>query len=107
MLVVFISSPYTLGDKADNVQRQIEMAHTLLDYGYCPVAPLLSHYLEQWHPRPWEEWMEMDMALLARCDALLRLAGESRGADREVAEARRLGIPVVFSVEQLTQMGGV
>lgn len=107
MQIIFISSPYTIGNQLDNVQRQVEAAHTLMDYGYAPLAPLLSHYLEQWRSRPWEEWMEIDFVLLAKCDALLRLDGESRGADLEVAEARRLGIPVVYSVDELTQIGGV
>lgn len=107
MRVIFISSPYTLGNQLDNVQRQVEAAHTLMDYGYAPIAPLLSHYLEQWRSRPWEEWIEVDLMLLSRCDAVLRLEGESQGADLEVAEARRLNIPVYFSIESLTQNGGV
>jgi hypothetical protein len=32
--------------------------------------------------------------LLARCDALLRIPGESRGADLDVARAKELGLPV-------------
>lgn len=107
MQVIFVSSPYTLGDVSENVQRQVEMAHRLMDYGFAPIAPLLSHYLELWRSRPWEEWMEVDLELVSRCDALLRLEGESRGADMEVAEARRLGIPVYFDFEALTQdLGG-
>ena len=55
--IVFISSPYTKGDVQANVDRQRIMAHQLLDLGYCPIVPLLSHYLEEIHPRPWDEWM--------------------------------------------------
>jgi hypothetical protein len=39
--------------------------------------------------------------LLARCDALLRIAGESRGADLDVARARELGLPVFRDVNEL------
>lgn len=106
MLLVYIASPYTLGDKDFNVTRQIEMAHKLLDWGYCPLWPLSSHYLEEWRSRPYEDWLEMDFALLSRCDVLLRLEGESAGADREVAEATRLNIPVVFSIEELAKAVG-
>lgn len=104
MLLVYIASPYTIGDKRLNVERQIEMAHQVLDYGYCPVWPLSSHYLEQYRSRPYEEWLEMDFELISRCDALLRLEGESLGADREVVEATRLGIPVVCSIEDLAKV---
>jgi len=39
--------------------------------------------------------------LLSRCDAVLRLPGESRGADQDVRLARERGLPVYFSLEEL------
>lgn len=39
--------------------------------------------------------------LLERCDAVLRLPGQSRGADLDVARARELGLPVYFDIEEL------
>ena len=39
--------------------------------------------------------------LLSHCDAVLRLEGESSGADRMVAVARGLGLPVYFSLEEI------
>ncbi|MFE0860434.1 DUF4406 domain-containing protein [Streptomyces rochei] len=39
--------------------------------------------------------------LLARCDAVLRLPGESVGADQDVALARRRGQPVYHDVAQI------
>ncbi|PJI97653.1 hypothetical protein CLU85_2446 [Acidovorax sp. 69] len=39
--------------------------------------------------------------LLSRCDAVLRLPGESRGADMGVARARARGLPVVHHVDEL------
>lgn len=39
--------------------------------------------------------------LLSRCDAVLRIAGASRGADLDVARARELGLPVYFDVDAL------
>lgn len=39
--------------------------------------------------------------LLSHCDAVLRLKGESSGADRMVAVARGLGLPVYFSLEDI------
>jgi len=104
MLLIYIASPYSTGDKLENVTRQIEMAHILLDYGYAALWPLSSHYLELFRSRPYDEWLEMDFALLSRCDALLRLEGESIGADLEMKEAARLGIPIVFSVDELRRI---
>jgi hypothetical protein len=96
-----------MGDKLENVTRQIEAAHMLMDYGYVPVTPLIiGHYMEQLRERPYDEWMEACFTWLWRCDALLRLEGESYGADAEVAEASRMGIPIVFSIEELSRVVG-
>jgi hypothetical protein len=39
--------------------------------------------------------------LLECCDAVLRIPGESRGADLDVARARELGLPVYNDVSEL------
>lgn len=106
MLLIYVASAYTRGNKDYNVQRQIEAAHTLMDYGYATIWPLSSHYLELFRSRPYDEWLELDFALLSRCDALLRLEGDSTGADLEVKEATRLGIPVFYNVESLRALEG-
>lgn len=43
----------------------------------------------------------MGNAVLERCDAVLRLPGESPGADREVHYAISLGKPVYYGLEEL------
>jgi len=39
--------------------------------------------------------------LLERCDAVLRVQGESKGADQDVALARERGLPVFFKLEEV------
>ena len=39
--------------------------------------------------------------LIERCDAVLRIPGESRGADMDVARARERGLLVCFDVSEL------
>ena len=39
--------------------------------------------------------------LLEHCDAVLRLPGESTGADQDVAIARRRGLPVYYSLDEI------
>ena len=102
MKVVYIACPYTGGDVAANVARCMEVAHLLMDAGYCPIAPLLSHFLHVHRQRPYEDWMAIDMELLRRSDAVIRLSGESPGADRETAAAALFGIPVVRTIPELT-----
>ena len=43
--------------------------------------------------------------LMERCDAVLRIPGESRGADLDVGRARALGLPVYTDVRELPLRG--
>lgn len=70
--------------------------------GFVPFCPHWSHFQHTFSPLPYVDWIEYDLHWLRTCDALLRLPGESAGADGEVAEAKRLGIPVFFSIPSLT-----
>lgn len=101
LIAVYIASPYTKGDQAINVRESLLIADKLACNGFAVCAPLLSHL---WHflcPHPIEFWMEQDFEWVRRCDVLLRLPGESHGADQEVALAKSLGKPVFYSVDIL------
>ena len=87
MIKVYIASPYTIGDTAVNVKRQIDCANELINLGYAPYAPLLSYFQHMIHPQPYEKWMELTSEWLKECDCLLRLCGESSGSDREMEQA--------------------
>lgn len=99
MKTIYIASPYTKGDIAMNVRAQIDAVDALMDAGLAPMAPLYSHFQHMIHPRHYEDWMAVDLVWVAKCDALVRLPGESSGADREVALAQSLGIPVFFGLK--------
>lgn len=101
MKKVFISSPYTLGDISANVRKQMDSFNELMDLGFAPFCPLLFHFQHIVHPRQYQDWLQIDLEYLSACDYLLRLPGESAGADREVEFAKEKGIPVFYSVEQL------
>lgn len=90
---IYIASPYT-GNEEANVMVQHKAFFELFMLGYMPFAPLLSHYQHEHFPMGYDEWIAYDLQWLASCDALLRLPGDSKGADLEVAEAKRLEIPV-------------
>ena len=100
---VYIASPYTIGDQEDNVVRSLAVSHRLINLGYIPFAPLLYHYQHILFPQDYETWMKIDFAWLEACDYLIRLSGESSGADREVVFAKEKGIPVFYSIEELNE----
>lgn len=104
---VFVSAPYSDGDTAVNVRAAIDAADKLLENGFTPFLPHLFHFWHLIHPHDREEWMKLDMAWLRQCEALIRLPGNSPGADVEEQQAKRWGIPVYGSVtEFLLAMSG-
>jgi hypothetical protein len=103
---VYIASPYTIGDKKKNVIRSIRAAEGLVSAGFIPFVPLLSHYWDDLHPHNYEFWLDMSVSHMKRQDAVLRLAGESRGADREEEVARGMGIPVYYNISDLVEHEG-
>lgn len=98
---VFISSPYTNGNKDWNVLAQIVTANKLIDLGLSPFTPLLHHYLEVQKSRSSEVWLDLMIDWMLECDAVLRLPGESEGADEECRVAEENNIPVFYSLEEL------
>ena len=98
---VYIASPYTIGNKQENVETQIKMAAKLISFGYNPFWPLASHYVDLYIHNSWDTWMDLDLDWILACDCLLRLPGESKGADMEVTFALEHNIPVFYSVDEL------
>ena len=100
--VIYIASPYSLGDTARNVRTQVDATDRIISMGHTPFTPLLDHFIHLIHPRSDESWM-VDYCLpwVERCDLILRLPGESPGADREVAHALRHGKEPCFGWDDL------
>lgn len=102
-IYVYIASPYSKGDVAVNVRNSFLVADELLAHGFCPFPPLYSHFWHFLSPKPYETWLELDKLWVKACDCLLRMPGESSGADGEVELAEANGIPVFYSVEALVK----
>lgn len=106
---VYICCPYSIGDQALNVRRAIMVANQLWKMGYIPFNPLLFHFAHLVCPLDYEDWMMQDEEWIKQCDVLLRLSGESKGCDREVIYASKLGIPIITKIEDLKSIliGGI
>lgn len=98
---IYIASPYTKGDLVENVRVSLHVGKTLTLAGYIPFCPLLYHFWHFMDPMPYEFWTRLDLEWVKRCDLMLRLPGDSAGADAEVELAKSLNIPVVYSVAEL------
>ena len=92
---IYISAPYS-DNPEENVKRVLKVADKLLKFGYFPTIPHLYHFWDKISPKPYETWIRLGKQKLQDCDLVLRLSGDSKGADGEVKLAHDLGIPVIF-----------
>jgi hypothetical protein len=100
--VVYVAGPYSNPDPVENTHKAIKVGDVLLGSGL--VVPMIPHLTHTWHlvsPKPYPEWLEVDLHLMACCDAVYRFRGASSGADAEVAEAERLFLPVFHNLADL------
>lgn len=73
----------------------------LIKAGFQPFIPHLSHYVDSDNILGVETWLEMDLVWISLCHAVLRLSGDSKGADAEVAFAQENNIPVYYDIDKL------
>ncbi|HUV62896.1 MAG TPA: DUF4406 domain-containing protein [Sedimentisphaerales bacterium] len=97
---VYIAGPYTKGDRSENVRNAMKAMDQLIAAGHEPFCPLLTHFQDLAFPRPWSDWMRIDLAWLPFAEAVVRLPGNSEGADTEVVEAERRGVPVFYGIQE-------
>lgn len=102
---VYIAGPYSSAP-LKNTERAIDTADILTRRGFVPFCPHLNHYWDERWKHPAEFWYKYDMHWLRACDCLLRLPGESKGADNEVEEMKRLGRPVFYDIKDLVKHYG-
>ena len=86
--LLYLAGPYTKPDPVINVRRTLRVANALIEH--TTWLPFVPHLTMLWHlayPQPIEWWYKLDLRYLDHCEALLRLPGESTGADAEVQYA--------------------
>jgi hypothetical protein len=114
-MMILIAGPYASGTNGDptlmqqNLERLETAAWPLFRAGHIPM-------IGEWVALPVlrsagatgpgdalanEVMYPTAERLLQRCDAVLRLPGESRGADQDVAIAEARGIPVFTSLAEV------
>lgn len=98
---VYIAAPYTLPDPVVNTRNVILIGDRLREAGLVPYIPHLTMFWHMLCPHDVDYWYEYDLEWLRACDVLLRLPGESHGADNEVYEALSLGMIVFYSLDNL------
>lgn len=114
-MLILIAGPYASGTGGDpelmaqNLRRLEEAAWPIFRAGHVPMIgewvalPVLASAGASGPGDPLAAEVLYPTAerLLQHCDAVLRLPGESRGADRDVEIARGRGLPVYSSLDEV------
>ena len=114
-LLILIAGPYRSGTGDDpaklaaNLARLEEAAWPVFRAGHVPMIgewvalPVLRGAGATGVGDPLAKQVMYPTAqrLLAHCDAVLRLPGDSTGADADVAIARERGLPVYYRIEDV------
>lgn len=115
-LLILIAGPYQSGTGGDpaliaaNLARLEEAAWPIFQAGHVPM-------IGEWVALPVLDSARGAAAaedvlyptaqrLLQHCDAVLRLPGDSTGADQDVAIARDRGLPVWFDLQEIPGHAG-
>lgn len=128
MIRTYIAGPIRKGNLADNIKRACDVGRAFAKLGYAIMVPHLSCYFDEptgdydTHMVQYlndgarvpqaenslnaSEWLAIDLAWIEASDILIRINGESEGADAEVKHAEMLGIPV-FYVNGVEDVAGV
>ena len=100
-MIIYIAAPYTSGRITENIKQVCDIGDILLARGHIPYIPHINHLWDLISPKSYKTWMRIDLEILSRCDAVLRIGGKSVGANKEVRYAEKLNIPVYYSIEEL------
>jgi hypothetical protein len=93
-LRVYVAGPIS-SEPFEGIHRGFEAGRKLFLDGMAPYVP---HFDAFWFlpEGNWNAYLEYDLEFVSVCDAVYRLAGESKGADLECKIAKELGIPVFY-----------
>ncbi|MCZ2261652.1 DUF4406 domain-containing protein [Isoptericola sp. QY 916] len=116
-LLILVAGPYRSGTNGDpaameaNLRRLEEAAWPVFAAGHIPVV---GEWVALPVLRSAGATLDDDLAddvlyptaqrLLQHCDAVLRLPGESTGADQDVAIAESRGLPVYYDVADVPRL---
>lgn len=115
-LLILIAGPYRSGTGGDpdaiarNLERLEAAAAPIYALGHVPMIgewvalPILRGF--DTASGDGDVMYETARRLLQHCDAVLRLPGESSGADTDVAIARERGIPVYTDLSEIPALEG-
>ncbi len=111
-MIIYVAGKYNMptdGEKLKCTNIAIDLGIEIYKLGHYPVIPHLTHWIEKRMdyngepPRPNTYWYGFDNLIIPKCDALFKFSpdGYSKGADLEEALAKKLGLRIFHSLEEI------
>lgn len=114
-LLFYIAGPISAPTKAqehENVRMAERAMYAIIKAGHHAICPHLDWFAQRdkWGHNEkvtvhYGEMLRNDVAMLVRCDAVLRLPGDSPGAELETFTASLRDLPVVHSLGEALELG--
>ena len=99
MKYIYLAQPISKGNSFQNIRDGVIVSDFLMRKGYVVFNPGLSALHDMIiYNTPYELYMSQDFAWIEKCDCLIRLPGDSPGADREIEYAKQHNVPVFYGV---------
>lgn len=106
---IMVAGPYSSGaknaeERQANLDAMNRAAFLVWQKGHTPIIGVNAALpiIEAVEEASFEDvMMPLSLALTARCDAILRVGGPSKGADQEVETFVERGLPVFRSIEEI------
>ena len=103
---IYICGPLSSDNEREqwaNVAIAKRVSIELMEKGHYPFCPHLAvHYNSD---RTYEQWLEYDLVWLKQCEAIFFI-GESPGANKELANAKELGLQVFHELKEVPDLKG-
>ncbi len=104
---IYVAGKYSGKTQADiekNVERAILTGRMLMRRGYEPFVPHLAYYInKKGLPISEQKWKAWGLRWLECCDVVLVIS-ESPGVKGEINYAEQLGIPVCWSMKEISEL---
>jgi hypothetical protein len=103
--LIYVCSPYR-GDVVENEKKAMKYCRFVIGCNKAPLAPhlLYPRFLNDSSPLEREIAMQINKILLERCDELWVFGNDiTQGMGKEVAYAKKLGIPMKWFKEEMEE----
>lgn len=107
---VYVAAPYTAPTREQivaNVARAVQATAEVMRRGHdahCPHSA--TDPVAQAEPLDYERWMRLDFGIIEKWATAILVVDDSPGVRRELELAKRLGLKVYLSVEDVPKLGG-